>query len=156
MGLKTKAPVLSLVERGGRVRSQRVDNVTARELGRVISEEVDLNARLMTDELRSYESEGICSMLAGHRSISHGRGEYAVGEVHVNTVEGYFSILKRGITGIYYHVSRAHLDRYLSEFDFRYNRREISESARTTAALQMAEGKRLTYRATFGGNLPLT
>jgi hypothetical protein len=66
----------------------------------------------------------------------------------VNTVEGYFSILKRGINGVYYHVSRAHLDRYLSEFDFRYNRREISDSARTTAALRMAEGKRLTYRAT--------
>jgi transposase-like protein len=142
-GLKTKAPVLSLVERGGRVRSQRVANVTARELGRVIEEEVDLNARLMTDELRSYERIG--SMLADHRSISHGRGEYAVGDVHVNTVEGYFSILKRGINGIYHHVSRTHLHRYLHEFDFRYNNRDLSDSARTVRALTQAEGKRLRY-----------
>lgn len=145
-GLKTKAPVLSLVERGGRVRSQRVANVTAKELGRVIDERVDINARLMTDELRSYERIG--SFYADHKSISHGRGEYAVGDVHVNTVEGYFSILKRGVNGVYHHVSRAHLDRYLTEFDFRYNRRGVTDSARTIAALQMAEGKRLTYRET--------
>ncbi len=142
-GLKTKAPVLSLVERGGKVRSQRVANVTAKELERVISEQVDLNARLMTDELRSYEKIG--SMLADHRSISHGRGEYAVGEVHVNTVEGYFSILKRGINGVYHHVSRTHLHRYLHEFDFRYNNRDLSDSARTVRALAKGEGKRLRY-----------
>ncbi len=142
-GLKTKAPVLSLVERGGRVRSQRVANVTAKELGRVIDQEVDINARLMTDELRSYEKIG--SMYADHKSISHGRGEYAVGDVHVNTVEGYFSILKRGVTGVYHHVSRVHLHRYLQEFDFRYNTRDISDSARTVRALAQAEGRRLLY-----------
>lgn len=142
-GLKSKAPVLSLVERDGRVRSQCVANVTARELGSVIEQQVDINARLMTDELRSYERIG--SFYADHQSISHGRGEYAVGEVHVNTVEGYFSILKRGINGIYHHVSRTHLHRYLHEFDFRYNTRHLSDSARTVRALADAEGKRLLY-----------
>ncbi len=87
-GLKTKVPVLALVERGGRVRSQRVANVTAKELGRVIEERVDINARLMTDELRSCDTVG--SLYADHKSISHGRGEYAVGDVYTNTVEGVF------------------------------------------------------------------
>jgi transposase-like protein len=143
---KTKTAVLALVEREGRVRSQRVANVTAKELGCVIAEQVDTSARLMTDELRSYERIGWS--YADHKSISHGRGEYVVGEAHTNTVEGYFSILKRGINGVYHHVSREHLNRYLSEFDFRYNHREVSDSLRTVSALQGAEGKRLKYRET--------
>jgi transposase-like protein len=148
-GMKTKVPVLALVEREGKVRSQRVANVTARELGGVIREQVDTSARLMTDELGSYRRVGWS--YAEHLAVSHGRGEYVVGEAHTNTVEGYFSILKRGVTGIYHHVSRAHLHRYLSEFDFRYNNRDLSDGARTIAALEGSEGKRLKYRDSSGG-----
>ena len=142
-GHRTMVPVLALVERGGRVRSQRVANVTAKELGGVIREQVDPSASLMTDELRSYETIG--RSFAEHKSISHGRGEYVVGDLYTNTVEGYFSILKRGVNGIYHRVSRAHLHRYLHEFDFRYNTRDLSDSARTVRALAQAEGKRLRY-----------
>lgn len=145
-GLKTKVPVLALVERGGRVRSQRVANVTAGVLAPVIREQVDTRARLMTDELRSYEMVG--RGYADHKSISHGRGEYVAGDAYTNTVEGYFSILKRGINGVYHQVSREHLNRYLAEFDFRYNHRQVSDATRTVAALAGADGKRLTYRET--------
>ena len=85
---------------------------------------------------------------AGHDVIEHHRGEYARGSVHTQTVESYFATLKRGVNGTYHHVSRAHLDRYLAEFDFRYNARNVSDATRTVAALSGAEGKRLMYRET--------
>ena len=84
---------------------------------------------------------------ATRRSL-HSYGEYVRGDAYTNTVEGYFAILKRGVDGVYHHVSRAHLHRYLAEFDFRYNRHEISDSQRTISALEGAEGKRLKYRET--------
>jgi transposase-like protein len=140
----TKVPVVALVERGGRVRSERVANVTARELGGVIRQHVAPTATLMTDEWRSYI--GVGREYAGHGVVSHGVGEYVRGENYTNTVEGFFSILKRGVNGTYHHVSRAHLHRYLSEFDFRYNSRDLSDAERTVRALADSEGKRLKYR----------
>ena len=100
----------------------------------------------MTDEWQSYMSVG--REFTEHHKTAHREGEYVRGDVHTNTVEGYFANLKRGVNGIYHHVSRAHLDRYLSEFDFRYNSRHATDSERTTAALSGAEGKRLKYRET--------
>jgi hypothetical protein len=88
-------------------------------------------------------------MFAKHETVNHSIGEYVRGEVHTNTIEGYFSILKRGITGTYHHVSPQPLKRYLAEFDFRYNERMalgVSDEARTTKALRGIVGKRLTYR----------
>jgi len=141
---KHKTPVVALVERGGKARSMRVPDVTGKELKGAIREHVDPSARLMTDEFSSYRNIG--REFAGHDTVAHSYGEYGRGEVHTNTVEGYFATLKRGINGVYHHVSRQHLPRYLDEFEFRYNRRELGDSARTVAALRGAEGKRLKFR----------
>ena len=87
---------------------------------------------------------------ASHKTINHDAGEYVRGDVHTNTVEGFFSILKRGIYGVYQHVSEAHLHRYLCEFDFRYSNRErlgVNDVARADLALEGVKGKRLTYKA---------
>ena len=142
-GHKTKAPVVALVERGGRVKSEHVASVTARELGPVVGQHVDKTARLMTDEWRSYTKVG--REYASHGVVKHGEGEYVRGDNYTNTVEGFFSILKRGVNGTYHHVSRAHLHRYLSEFDYRYNTRGMTDAQRTAQALTGAEGKRLKW-----------
>jgi hypothetical protein len=101
----------------------------------------------MTDEGGAAKKIG--SEFALHGSVNHGAGEYVRGDAHTNTIEGYFSILKRGIYGTYHHVSPQHLKRYLAEFDFRYNERAalgVDDAARTTKALSGIVGKRLTYR----------
>src|SRR5680860_934946 len=145
-GTADKKAVVSLVERGGKARSFHVANVSGPTLGSVIRENVDMSARLMTDEWKSYKLVG--KEMAAHQTVAHSYGEYVRGDAYTNTVEGFFSILKRGVDGTYHHISRAHLHRYLAEFDFRYNRREISDSHRTRSALEGVEGKRLTYRQT--------
>lgn len=146
-GTKNKTAVMTLVERDGRARSFRMANVTAESLGGAIREHVDIdNSRLMTDEWLGYRRVG--KEFSEHETVAHGRDEYVRGDAHVNTAEGYFANLKRGVNGIYHHVSRAHLDRYLAEFDFRWNERHSTDSDRTVAALSQAEGKRLKYRET--------
>lgn len=100
----------------------------------------------MTDSFASYR--GLGKEFASHEYVSHSDGEYVRGEVHTNTAENYFSILKRGIDGTYHHISEAHLPRYLAEFDFRYNNRSgvgVDDHERTVRALLMTEGKRLRY-----------
>lgn len=144
-----KAAVVSLVERDGRVRSVHVANVTANTLKPIIYSQIDRASYLMTDDALVYESLG--KQFAGHGSVNHSINEYVRdGDFrHTNTVEGYFSILKRGIVGTYHHVSEAHLKRYLAEFDFRHNERSalgVSDGERTDKALQGIAGKRLTYR----------
>jgi transposase-like protein len=138
---KNKAAVMTLVERGGRARSTHVARVTAAELKPAIREHVERDASIVTDEWLSYR--GLDREFAGHDFVSHSEGEYVRGAVHTNTVESYFAILKRGVNGVYHHVSPAHLHRYLNEFDVRYNARHITDGART--ALAGAEGKRLKY-----------
>ena len=98
----------------------------------------------MTDELRGYK--GVGKQFESHEVVNHSKYEYVRGNVTTNTVEGFFSILKRGINGIYHHVSQEHLHRYLAEFDFRYNHRKIEDEERTIKAIAGFEGKRLTYR----------
>ena len=98
----------------------------------------------MTDEFRSYW--GLDKTFKEHHVVEHSKKEYSRGEVHINTAEGYFSILKRGINGVYQHVSRHHLKNYLHEFDFRFNFRKQSDSVRTVNAIIGFEGKRLMYR----------
>lgn len=139
-----KTAVLTLVERDGRARSFRMANVTADNLKGAIRTHVERDTHLMTDGLASYQ--GLEREFASHGVIEHHRQEYARGSVHTQTVESYFATLKRGVTGTYHHVSRAHLDRYLAEFDFRHNSRGVSDSTRTLSALEGAEGKRLKYR----------
>ena len=141
-----KVCVVALVERGGDVRSFPMANrmVTGTSLRVMIREQVATNARLFTDELNAYEKVG--KEFADHQTVVHSEKEYVRGEAHVNTVEGFFSILKRGVNGVYHHVSRQHLGRYLSEFDFRYNGRKLTDGERTALAIRGAEGRRLTYR----------
>ena len=145
-----KAPVLALVERDGRVRSFHVPDVTAQSLKPIIVENVNKASYLMTDESPVYWPIG--GQFAGHGTVNHSAEEYVRAYFwHTNTVEGYFSILKRGIYGCYFHVSQTHLHRYTAEFDFRHNHRERlgwDDLARSDAALIGAKGKRLTYETT--------
>lgn len=146
-----KEAVFSLVERGGRVRSQHVHDISANNL-RLILEEQITDARktaFMTDGEGQYRLIG--PMFKSHEVVNHGIGEYVRGNAHTNTIEGYFSILKRGITGTYHHVSSQHLKRYLAEFDFRYNERSalgVTDAQRMAKAIPGIVGKRLTYRRT--------
>jgi transposase-like protein len=140
-----KTPVVLLVERGGMARSYRVANVSGAEIKDVIRKNVDRAAHLRTDSFASYR--GLAKEYASHEVVNH-LDEWVRGDVHTNTAENFFSILKRGINGIYHHVSEAHLPRYLDEFDFRYNTRSANgytDSDRTRLALSMVEGKRLRY-----------
>ncbi|HVM77887.1 MAG TPA: IS1595 family transposase [Stellaceae bacterium] len=141
-----KEPVFSLVERQGSVRSFHLFAVNARNLREVLVSQVDRKTYLMTDAYTGYKIVG--REFAKHEAVSHEAGEYVRGDAHTNTVEGYFSILKRGIAGVYHHVSPAHLKRYLGEFDFRYNERaalKVSDAERASKAIKGAVGKRLTY-----------
>ncbi len=151
-GGANKAPVVSLVERDGKVRSFHVPNVTAEILGPVITANVDKASYIMTDGSTVYP--GIGSEFAGHGSVNHSVGEYVRAAFwHTNTVENYFSIFKRSVFGCYFHVSEAHLHRYAAERDFMYNHRErlgFDDFARADAALKGAKGKRLTYRTARG------
>ena len=143
-----KAPVVALVERDGSVRSFHVPNVSAKTLRPIIVTQVNRASYIMTDESSVYPAIG--REFAGHGSVNHSAEEYVRATFwHTNTVENYFSILKRGIVGIYHHVSEAHLHRYATEFDFRYNHRAglgFSDMDRTEIAAAGIYGKRLTYR----------
>ena len=146
-----KEPVVALVEREGNVRSFHVPNVTAKNLRPVLVTQIERKSFLMTDESPVYKKTG--KEFAGHGTVNHSIDEYVRhgGFMHTNTVEGYFSILKRGIVGVYHHVSQQHLKRYLGEFDFRYNTRKNTDSERAIEALKGIVGKRLTYRRTAVG-----
>jgi transposase-like protein len=141
-----KRAVVTLVERGGNVRSFHVaiaDQVTVRK---IISENIARESRLYTDESRLYF--GADKHFAAHETVRHSGKEYVRDDVHTNTAEGYFSIFKRGMKGVYQHCAEKHLHRYLAEFDFRYNYRVAlgyNDTDRTIAAVRGGEGKRLTY-----------
>jgi transposase-like protein len=141
-----KEPVVSLVERDGKVRSFHLPEVTAKTLRPILVTQIDRKSYLMTDEHKAYKPIG--REFVGHGAVNHSIEEYVRGGgfFHTNTVENYFSLLKRGIYGIYHHVSQQHLKRYVGEFDFRYNHRDADDGERTDAALRGIEGKRLTYR----------
>lgn len=140
-----KTPVFAAVERQGRIYRRVVANVTGRTLGDAIREVVDPQARLITDELRVYDRIG-SEHAGGHERVCHGKREYVRGDVHTNTVESSFALLKRGIVGIYHNVSKEHLNRYLWHADFLWNNRDMNDGERTVLAVQSAEGKRLRYR----------
>jgi transposase-like protein len=142
-----KEAVLSLVERGGRVRSHHIPAVTANNLRPIVEAQIHGATYVMTDEGGAAKKVG--SRFTLHGSVNHGAGEYVRGDIHTNTVEGYFYILKRAIYGTYHHVSQRHLKRYLAEFDFRYNERSalgVEDTERTTKALSGIVGKRLMYK----------
>ncbi|WAC09102.1 MAG: IS1595 family transposase [Thermodesulfobacteriota bacterium] len=143
-GAENKTPVFALVERNGNVMSMPVERVTGENLKFIISQNVEKSSTIMTDDFMSYR--GLDKKFASHEVINHGKREYVRGNIHTNTIEGYFSILKRGIIGVYHHVGKNHLHRYLSEFNFRYNRRKNNDAERSVMALCGIEGKRLLYK----------
>ena len=148
-GPRNKRAIVALVERGGSVRTFHVDRATAETVRDVIVRNVSRKSTLHTDESNLYTTLG--SEFAAHETVKHSAKEYVRGDVHTNTVEGFFSIFKRGMKGIYQHCSEAHLHRYLAEFDFRYNNRSglgVEDTERAAKIIQQAGGKRLTYRRT--------
>ena len=141
--------VMTLVERGGKARSFHVKNTTAKTLRETAVKIASRKSFLMTDENPAYTKLG--KEFDGHGTVNHSANEYGRlgGFVHVNSAENYFSIFKRGVIGTYHHISEQHLDRYLAEFDFRYNNRSglgVEDGERAAKALKGIEGKRLTYR----------
>lgn len=140
--IKEKAPVMAMVERGGRVRVRHIERVDRDTLGAAVREMVEAGSTLYTDENASYQHLG---EKYRHATVKHSAKEYARGDVSTNTVEGFFSLLKRGVYGTFHSVSKHHLHRYLAEFEFRYNHRSIDDGERTLAAIRGAEGKRLLY-----------
>lgn len=146
---KEKRAIVSLVVRGGKVRSFHVDRADKETVARIVVENVARESHLHTDESLLYK--GADSHVAEHHSVKHSAGEYVRGNIHSNTVEGYFSIFKRGMKGVYQHCDEKHLHRYLCEFDFRYNAREglgYNDSDRAAMLLKGVAGKRLTYERT--------
>jgi transposase-like protein len=144
-----KEAVFSLVERGGRVQSHHVPAVTARTLRPILHAQLHAKTYVMTDEGATAKSLG--KGFEKHGMVNHSIGEYVRGDIHTNTIEGYFSILKRGVVGTYHHVSQQHLKRYLAEFDYCYNEREalgVDDATRMAKSIPGIVGKRLTYRRT--------
>src|SRR5882724_9648409 len=144
-----KQKVFALVKRDGDVRSFHVERVTAENLQSILWKNAHPSSTIMTDNFASYDN--LKGQFNTHYTVNHSAGEYSRKEVgkptiHTNTIEGVFSLLKRGLTGVYHQVGRHHLHRYLAEFDFRYNARKISDTDRTLLALSQVEGKRLQLR----------
>jgi transposase-like protein len=150
-----KRPILALVERGGSVRTFHVPVAEKVNVTKIVRENVARESRLHTDESRLYTRA--FEDFEAHETITHSHGEYVRGDVHTNTVEGVFSIFKRGMKGIYQHCKEKHLHRYLAEYEFRYNHRValgIGDIERTLAAVRASEGKRLTYKQPREADIP--
>jgi transposase-like protein len=144
-GQTGKEIAFALVERGGNVRSHHVPSISAKNLRPILQAQIHADSNVMSDDGGSR----VASEFARHQSVNHSIGEYVRGDAHTNTIEGYFSILKRGITGTYHHVSPQHLKRYLAEFDFRYNERAalgVEDAELMAKSVKGIVGKRLTYR----------
>jgi transposase-like protein len=142
-----KQQVVALVERQGRVRAFHVPMVTIENVKPILEAQIHKDARLMTDGAGLYVKIG--KSFKSHESVNHYLGEYVRGDVTTNTVEGFFGVFKRGLKGVYQHMSPVHLHRYLGEFAFRYNNRvalDINDAERADRALEGISGKRLTYK----------
>jgi len=147
IGSRSKRAVLALVERGGSVRSFHVKEATADQVNNILARNVARETTLHTDESTLYKWTG--RRFAAHETVTHSMEEWVRGIVHTNTIEGYFSVFKRGMRGVYQHCGEAHLHRYLAEFDFRYNNRAalgVTDTERTQELVRGTSGKRLTYR----------
>ena len=148
-GSHDKTPVIGVVKRGGDIRYQMMERVTAKKLRAALAEQVEPSANLMTDESNAYTVLG--RDYASHQTVTHSKGEYARGDVHSNTIESAFSLIKRGMYGTFHSVSKKHLPRYLAEFGFRWDTRYLDDGERVLAAIKRSEGKRLMYCAQVAG-----
>jgi transposase-like protein len=148
-GTGHKHVVLSLIERGGAARSFHLEGTRSADINPILRANLSREAHMMTDEATYYNEIG--REMARHEKVNHKQEEYVRGDVHTNTAEGFFSIFKRGMIGIYQHCKEKHLHRYLAEFDFRYSNRialGVDDGERAARALRGIVGKRLTYRTT--------
>jgi transposase-like protein len=147
-GYSHKNAVLTLVQRGGSARSFHVEGTKAADLLPIIQANVHPGTEVMTDEAGQYK--GLSKHFASHGYVSHSQFEWGRGKVHTNTVEGFYSVFKRGMKGVYQHCAEKHLHRYVAEFDFRYNQRAklgVTDHERSQTALRGMAGKRLTYKS---------
>ena len=145
---KTKTPVLSAIQRDGKVYSQTLGTVSSQNIKEVLKKRVSKKAILNTDTFPAYVPVG--KDYKKHQVVDHGVGEYVSGTAHTNNAEGYFSQLKRSLSGTFHHVSDKHLDRYLAEFDYRYNTRDEVDGTRMVQAIKKSNGKRLSYKDLIG------
>lgn len=136
--------VLASVERGGKLRTMKIDSLKSRHIREKVVTNVDRKSAFMTDE--AMYSRGVGREFASHQRVNHGIHEYARGDADVNTLEGFFGIFKRGMKGVYQHCNEQHLMYYVGEFSFRYNARQITDWERTNVALKGITGRRLTYQ----------
>ncbi len=143
----SKTPVLAIVERQGRVVAKTVENVSHNAIQRFIGKNVEAGSNLMTDELKTY---GGVKRMYNHEQINHSEGEYVRGNVHTNTIEGFFGLFKRCIKGTHIHLSDQHLDRYLDEESYRYNTRKTNDGTRFEGTAAQVFGRRLTYKELTG------
>ena len=144
--IRNNRPILALVERGGSVRTFHVPVAGQFIVQEIVKRNVARESRLMTDESKLYNN---MDAHYSHETVKHTAGEYARGDVTTNSVEGYFSVFKRGMRGTYQHCKEKHLHRYLAEFDFRFNNRTalgVTDGERADLAIKGIAGKRLTYR----------
>ncbi len=142
-----KTPVLGMVQRDGDVRFRMMDRLTADRIGEVLAENADHSCRLITDEYNAYGPVGRV-FAGGHETVTHKMGEYVRKgtDVHSNTIEGVFSLIKRGVMGTFHSVSKKHIPNYLNEFEFRWNTRKLDDGQRVAKAIRQVQGKRLEYR----------
>jgi transposase-like protein len=154
IGFMHKFAVVALVERGGTCRAFHIERANAANVRDVLVRHADRKSKLMTDEATYYPKVG--EEYASHDTVNHKAKEYVRGDAHTNTVEGFFSIFKRGMRGVYQHCGEDHLHRYVTEFEFRYSNRSalgVSDKQRAEKLLAGVVGKRLTYRRTdIGAN----
>lgn len=148
IGWVHKMKVLTLVDRDtGQARNFVLDSVNKKTVLPILREILAGEARVMTDEASWYRT--LKSEFSDHGKVEHGAGQHGIGEIHTNTVESYYSIVKRGMKGVYQHCTKKHLHRYAAEFEFRYNNRVangVEDAERAEVALRAMIGKRLTYR----------
>jgi len=152
-GPANKRAVVALIERGGQARVFHVAEANRETVEKIVRENVHPKSRLHTDESRLYTKVG--AELGSHETVKHSAGEYARGDVHTNSAEGFFGVFKKGMTGVYQHCAEKHLHRYLGEYEFRHNTRTklgFTDAMRAQAAVAGIEGKRLTYRRTNGAS----
>lgn len=140
---KTKVPVLGIVERNGKIIAKPVTDTRGETIQPIMLQSVQLGSVIFTDEWHGYKG---LNRLYEHRRVNHSSGEYVNGKAHTNTIEGFWSLFKRGIIGIYHDVSHKHLERYCDEFTYRYNTREYSQQERFNDAITRSNDKRLKYK----------
>jgi len=146
-GKEHKTPVLGMLERGGKIRTKKIGKADGKTIKPIVKREVSKNATLLTDGFGGYH--GLDKHFADHQTLNHIKGEYVRGDYHTNNIENFWSMLKRGIYGIYHYASPKHIHRYCDEFAYRYNTRNDNDADRFTASLGRVDGK-LTYKQLIG------